>query len=183
MRIYLFTVFLTLSITQVMAKSWIIDKDDSKIEFIGSHSQKEFKGVFNDIDGEIEFDPKDLENSFAKIEIGLSSAMTGDQTYDKTMPQQDWFNVKSYPVALFQTTKILKVKGDSYRVEGYLTIKGVRLSHNFNAKINIRGNDATLYAKTRIKRLSFGIGQASDSSGDWVSLDIPLTIKLNATSK
>lgn len=179
---YLIIIFLTLLNVPAFAKNWEINKESSKIEFFGTHMGKDFNGKLEDVTGKIEFDPKNLKGSFAKINIGLMSATTGNEAYDKTLPQDDWLNSKIYPNAVYETTKISKIENTRYKVEGFLIIRSVKLMHNFDADIEIEENIATLTATTKIKRLDFGIGKSSDSNGDWVSLDIPLKIELKATS-
>ena len=181
--IILSLIFYSVSANLLFANEWQIDKNKSSIEFSGAHSGNNFIGKFDDISGEIKFDPNNLTRSFAKIKINLKSAKTGNQTYDKTLPQSDWFDVVKYPFALYETKKITRVKADNYKIEGFLTIKNIRAAHNFNAHIKITGDKAILTARTEIKRLDFNIGKTSDPDGSWVSLNIPLQIFLNADLK
>ncbi len=163
------------------AQNWQIDKKNSKIEFSGSHMNNKFIGEFKEFGGEINFDKDHLKTSFAKIKINLKSIMTGSSTYDKTLPQEDWFNLNKDQFATFETSKISKIKDDKYKIEGFLKIRNIKIAHNFEAIIKINGNKANLKAQTNVNRLDFDLGKASDNSGDWVSLKIPLNIEINAT--
>lgn len=181
---FLFCLFITINLSlPAFADGWIIDKEKSKIEFSGTHVGDKFIGSFNEIDGEINFDPNNLKEAFAKINISLTSAQTGNSSYDKTLPQADWLDSRKNTFATYKTSAINHVKDNIYKVEGSLTIKDITKIQNFDAKINIKNSKASLKAQTTIKRLDFNIGKSSDASGDWVSLAIPVTINIEASLK
>lgn len=164
----------------IFASEWKIDQANSKIEFSGNQANKKFTGIFKSFDGDIKFDPANLADSSAKIRIDLSSAFTGDTTYDKSMPQKDWFDVSSNQFAYYETTKFTKLAGDEYQIDGFLTIRGIKVAQNFKAKITINNDIAKLKSSTNVARMNFGIGKSSDSSGSWVSLSIPVKIEIAA---
>ena len=175
MKILKYIAVILLSLTSnSFATSWQIDQKASKIEFAGSYNKQNFTGRFENFAGEIEFDQNDLSKSFAKIKVDLKSVKTGDKTYDGTLPQDDWLNSNKDQFATFETTKISKIKDDKYKVEGFIVIRKVKVAHNF---------DATIKIETKLKRLNFDIGKASDNSGSWVSLEIPLNIEIRAHAK
>lgn len=176
-------VILFLLTSNTFAKTWEIDRENSKIEFSGSYNKKNFTGRFENFMGQIEFDPNNLNKSFAKIKVDLKSARIGDKTYDGTLPQDDWLNSNKNQFAIFETTKISKIQGDQYKVEGFVTIRNNKVPHNFDATIKIVQNKAVMTAKSKLKRLNFGIGKASDNTGSWVSLEIPLNIEIQAIAK
>jgi polyisoprenoid-binding protein YceI len=181
---FLFCLFIAVNLSlPALAQNWKIDKDNSKIQFSGTHVGDKFTGNFNEIDGEINFDPNKLKVSFANINISLKSAKTSNASYDKTLPQPDWLDSRKNTFATYKTSTISHINGDTYKVEGSLTIKDITIAHSFSAKINIEGNKASLEAKTKIQRLDFDIGKSSDANGDWVALEIPITIKIQANLK
>lgn len=166
--------------TNILAKNWQIDEKNSKIEFSGAHIGNKFEGKFEKFTGEIFFDENNLEKSFAKIKIDLNSAKTGNKSYDSTLPQTDWFKTKKQQFANFETSKITKIANQKYKIEGFLDINQIKKPHIFEAQIKISKNKANLTAKSVITRLDFNIGKQSDPTGDWVSLEIPLNIEVNA---
>lgn len=170
-------------INPALAKEWEIDKNTSEIGFSGKHVGKRFKGTFELFSGKIIFDAKNLEKSYAKVTIDLESAKTGDATYDKTLKGKDWFYVKKYPKAFFETTKIIQKGHNSYQINGHLTIKGIKKTHSFIANIGSGYDRAIFQGLTKIKRTDYKIGESSDPSGDWVSLDISVRIKIEARAK
>ncbi len=174
------TAFILLA-TPSFAKSWQIDQKNSAIEFSGTHIDDDFNGNFSEFGGKIEFDPKNLSKSFAKIKINLLSAKTNNKSHDKTLQQSDWLDSKKEKFATYETKKISKIQNNEYQIDGFLTIKNIKMTHNFKAVIKIDKNKAYLKAITEIKRLDFNIGKSSDASGDWISPIIYVKIKINAT--
>lgn len=165
---------------RLLAQDWQIDQSKSLIKFSGEHAGIEFNGEFSEISGQIYFDPDNLQESFAKIKINLSKVKVSDKVYQKTLLQEDWFDIKKQPIAFYQTTKISALEQNKYQIEGLLDIRGIKIMQNFVAKIKLDGDKAKMLAKTQIKRLDFDIGKESDALGDWVSLIIPIEINLMA---
>ena len=165
------------------ATEWTINPEQSSIRFTGTHTGNIFIGEFTQWNGNITFDPQALQDAHATITIDTTSATTGKELYDGTLPYADWFDTKNHPTATFQTTSILQRKTvDHFTIFGELTIKDQRVPVEFNATITINGEHAIFDASTTLNRLDFSIGSASDPTGDWVSLAIPLTLHLEATA-
>jgi polyisoprenoid-binding protein YceI len=164
------------------ANSWDIKSEQSYIKFSGTHAGDSFEGVFEDWEGNIFFDPLNLTESQAKIKVDLSSATTGNTTYDKTLPNKDWFNIDKNLFAEYHTTKIEMLDGseNKYNVEGVLNIRGFETQVSLDANILIEDNTAIMTASTTLDRMDYKIGAKSDGEGEWVSLNIPLEIKVVA---
>ena len=181
---YLLTFWLMAMLLPVaaMAAQWQIKPEQSHIRFSGTHAGSEFTGRFSQFSGDIRFNPHQLDESRVMITVDLTSAVTGDTTYDKTLPQSDWLNSKNNPRAtyLVETFVPLEKGDDRYRVEGILSMRGHSVPVTLDASIAIEGERAEVYATTMLNRMDFHIGKASDPTGEWVSLKIPLEIKLIA---
>jgi polyisoprenoid-binding protein YceI len=169
--------------TPALAADWIIEAPKSSIGFSGTHAGKNFSGNFQKWGGQIRFDPAKLAEAKVVILIDLGSARTGDKIYDGTLPQADWFAVKRARQARFETTSIKADGKNAYVALGNLKLRGVSVPVILPFTLAITGNQATMQGRTSLKRLAFGIGKSSDAAGEWVSLEIPLTIKVSARTK
>jgi polyisoprenoid-binding protein YceI len=165
------------------AADWQIESDKSHILFSGTHAGNEFDGEFSDFNGDITFDPDALDKARVVITVNLASAKTGDATYDKTLPQGDWLNSEKAPKATFSSEKFEKLDDGHYKITGTLALRDAGTPVTLYAKITIDGDKATVDAKTELNRMDFNIGKSSDAAGEWVSLEIPVKIKLVATKK
>lgn len=159
---------------------WQVDTAASRIAFSGTHTGTAFSGTFASWTADIAFDPANLPASRATVTVDLASARTGDATYDSTLPTADWLDTATSPSARFSTTAITSTGGTSYLANGMLTIRGASIPVALEFDLTIDGETARMTGRTRLRRLDFGIGRGADAAGDWVSLEIPLTVSVVA---
>lgn len=169
--------------TAADARPWVVDAKQSSISFSGQHVGKTFKGSFTTWQANINFDPARPEVAKVAVSIDLASAKTGDAMYDKTLPSADWFDIAKARQAKFVATKITKTGGNDYIADGQLTLRGKSVPVKLPFTLDIAGNTATMTGKMTVKRTAWGIGSGSDAKGEWVSLDIPVQVKVVATAK
>lgn len=168
-----------LSPADASATTWSVVPGESRIGFSGSHAGKAFKGTFERWQADITFDPANLSTAKATVSVALSSAKTGDTTYDKTLPTVDWFDIAKTPSGVFETTAFRSVGGDKYEADGSLDVRGFKVPVKLAFEFKTNGDTAKLTGKTQLKRLDFGIGKGSDAPGEWVSLDIPIDVSVS----
>lgn len=149
-----------------------VSAKDSKVRFAGEHVGMKFSGVFNKWNAELVLPPADSPKITATFYV--ASAKTGDSTYDSTLPEGDWFDVKNHPTGLFESDQIIAI-GNDYEVTGNLTLRGISQPVTFL----LEDNGATLSANFSINRLAHQIGFESDPDADWVSEEIDMILLLN----
>jgi polyisoprenoid-binding protein YceI len=163
---------------------WIIDPSQSAITFKGTHAGSEFGGSFGKWSGAITFDPAALDAAKAVIDVDLTTATTGDATRDGTLPQADWLQTATSPQAKFESTSVKAgAAAGEYVMSGNLSLRGVSVPLELPFKLAIDGTSAKVEGSVTLKRLDFGIGKASDTPGQWVSLDIPINFTVVAAKK
>jgi cytochrome b561 len=165
------------------AAEWIVNAGESRIAFSGSHVGRAFTGSFRNWTADITFDPDGLAASKAIVRVDLSSATTGDATYDKTLPTADWLDTARSATATFETMSFTNIAPGQYEAKGTLDMRGAKLPVMLAFDLRIDGDTAHVSGRARLNRLDFGIGKVSDAEGAWVSLDIPLEITLVARRK
>ncbi len=160
------------------AKAWGVDKAESAITFSGVHAGTPFEGQFKEWTANIEFDPAAPESAVVLVTIETASAETGNGLYNGTLKGADWFNVGTFPQARFEALGAEPDGSGNYMLNGKLTIRDhtVPVAVTFQASETEAKADATV----TLQRLEFGMGAESDPQGDWVSLEIPVTVKLVA---
>ncbi|MDX2258260.1 MAG: YceI family protein [Hyphomicrobiaceae bacterium] len=157
---------------------WAVRAADSEIGFSGTHAGRPFTGRFGNWRADITFDPADLAGSKAVVTVDLASASTGDATYDKTLPTSDWLDTGRFGAGVFTTSGFVATGQDAYTAQGELELRGVKVPVALDFTFQAEGDVARLEGKTRLQRLAFGIGKGSDATGAWVSLDVPVTVKV-----
>jgi len=157
--------------TSVKALTIDADNSNATLSFSGEHAGMAFDGVFERWQSRLVLPPEDAPSVSA--EFTLSSAKTGDSTYDETLPEEDWFFVQKYPTAQFSSSSVTAVSG-GYLVSGKLSLRGKVLPVEF--KLERQGD--TLVTAFDIDRLAFGIGMDSDPDAEWVSQTIRMSLTI-----
>lgn len=181
MRNMLF-LMLMLAALPAQAVMYTVQHDESFIRFSGTHAGTPFSGTFQNWLAEIDFDPANLSTSSILAEISTESATTGNDTYDKTLPKTDWFDVKYHPLATFQANTFRQLEDGTFQAEGLLDIKGVEKPFSLTFSLTPQTNgEVIMESRAVINRVNFGIGYKSDPTGEWVSPEIDLHIVVAAT--
>ncbi|MDM7859902.1 YceI family protein [Alteromonas sp. ASW11-36] len=162
------------TLAQQAAQQWVVDANQSSVRFSGEHAGMTFNGQFNDWQATLVLPPAEAPSISA--EFVVSSAETGDFTYDSTLPESEWFDAENYPVARFISTEITSTNsGQGYQVTGELTIKNKTRPVSFEL---VQSAVQLYQAEFSIDRLAFDIGVESDPDAEWVSREIAIEIQL-----
>jgi len=110
----------------------------------GTHSAVNFRirhlgvanswGRFDQVQGEVVYDPESPEASTITIEIQADSINTNSDGRDKHLRSPDFFSVKEFPVIRFES-KSVEAKGDDLVVTGILELHGEKKEITVDAKV------------------------------------------------
>jgi polyisoprenoid-binding protein YceI len=169
--------------------SWKIDGSHSAVEFVVKHMMvSRTKGRFTKFDGTIELDEQDLANSSVTVEIDVASLDTHDPKRDEHLRSADFFDVATYPVITFASTKILPRGGDKFQIVGDLTIRGVTdkvvlEAEKTGANTSPWGQQVVGFeASTGVNRKDFGLtwNVALETGGFLVGDNIKINLEVEA---
>jgi polyisoprenoid-binding protein YceI len=105
---------------------WNNDPTHSSIKFTVTHlTVSEVEGRFKTFTGAIESPSNDFNNAMVTFTVDVPSITTDDDTRDKHLKSDDFFNAEKYPKMTFKSTSFKKVNGNIYSLEGDLTIRDV----------------------------------------------------------
>ncbi len=162
--------------------NWAVDYESSRLGFIGSENGRQFVGHFNDFRAQIYFDAENLDASRVEVIIGTGSATTGDTLRDSTIPEKEWFDIENYPSAIFSSTNLRRVGGETFEALGTLQIK--EFTHPVAVSFSLTQTNDTTIANggAEIIRSDFGLG-LNDSwlSDEGVALDVRIEFEIHAT--
>ena len=157
------------------APSWVVDKAGSKIGFSSSMSGEAFSGSFKKWDSAIRFDPKNLAGSSVTTTIDMTSAVTGDEDRDESLPTAQWFSANTYARATYSATKFKALGGNRYQADGTLTMRGVSRPVSLPFTLVITGDTAKMTSAINLNRLAFGVG-----SGEWAGTTVvPANVRVD----
>jgi polyisoprenoid-binding protein YceI len=171
------------------ADVYTIDAGHSDVSFQVRHLVSQVRGRFNDFNGTVSMDPKNLANSSVEFKIKAASIDTQNADRDKHLRNEDFFHVEKFPEISFKSKKITPAGKDRYNVLGTLTMRGVAkevtLPVTFLGGVKDPwGNEkAGFSTETTLNRKDFGINwnAALDNGGvilgDEVTVDINLEVQ------
>ena len=168
--------------------TYVIDPSHSRMGFVARHAMvTKVRGSFNDFSGSA---TTGAGLADAKIEVAIKadSITTGSADRDGHLRSGDFFGTDEHTELTFVSTSVQAVDGETLRVEGDLTIKGIAkpVSIDFeyagaatdpfgNLRVGFEGS-------TVIKRSDFGItwNAALEAGGVLVSDKVTLEIEISA---
>ena len=142
-------------------------------------------GRFDDVAGEVAFDPDAPEGSTVDVVIQAASFATSSPDRDEHVMGPDWFDAAAHPTLRFTADRMEAAGAGRYRIPGTLTIKGVARPVTLDAVFNgavPAANDgqprAGFEATAVVDRTAYGIGTTQSLPGGVVDLDEEVRIVL-----
>lgn len=152
----------------------------SSLRFQTSWSGDAVQGRFDSWTADILFGPDALEKSRVTVTVDMTSARTGDEQRDASLPASDWFDAAAHPKAVFTATKFEKKGEGAYVAHGTLDLRGVKKPLDLPFKLKIVGDKAQVSAETSLDRTLFGVGQGEFTATDQVPAKVAVRAQLNA---
>lgn len=169
---------------------WFIDRPHSEISFSVRHFFTPVKGVFEEYESDIRFDPENLADSYVDITIDVSSVNTRNEDRDDHLQSADFFNASEWPDIHFKSDRIEK-RGNQFVAVGELTIRDV--TRDFELPFSLLGvmenpmNEGTLVAgiesETNLDRNDYGVGTGSWAATAVVGGEVGINLNLELTTE
>ncbi|SHK50131.1 Polyisoprenoid-binding protein YceI [Reichenbachiella agariperforans] len=144
--------------------------DDFSIKF----TSEDPTGVFTKMDGDVSFDPDDLQSSRFDVKVDVSSINTGRGMQNKHAVSDKWFDADNYPTIDF-TSKSFAKTATGYEVTGTLQIHGV--AKEFTMPFTFENE--VFSSSFTINRLDFKVGTSKGMSAkvpEELSIDITVPV-------
>jgi polyisoprenoid-binding protein YceI len=131
-------------------------------------------GSFTGLQGNIRFDPSHLPEAAFEVSIDANSVNTDNSLRDDHLRNEEYFNVKTYPLIRFVSTKVVATnKTNVYLIYGQLTIRNQTKPIEFAFGATSSNQGWQFAGNFSINRRDFGVGGASIISD---KLDVSLNI-------
>lgn len=163
-----------------------IDIAASKIVYLGKKVTGEHTGEVKLQSGSLDFDGKNFKGGeFVADMTTINNTDLTDAEYNKKLVghlnSDDFFSTEKFKTASFVTKSVSKVKGDTYKVTGDLTIKGQTHPVTFNADATKSGATAVIKFDRTKYDIKYGSGQFFQGLGDkMINDEVQLTVTLTA---
>lgn len=169
--------------------TYTIDAVHSGVNFkLRRANASHFHGRFNELGGELTFNPAVPTASSVNIEIPIASVDTNNERRDQHLRAADFFNARQFPTATFVSTGVAPTDEDGvYELSGDFTFHGT--TERISAELvhtgsgNARGNEVVGFEATfSIKRGDFGVTQyladdGSDTGGLGNTVEITVWVE------
>jgi len=168
--------------------TWLIDQSHSSVEFVVRHMMvSKVKGRFAEFSGTITV-AEDPAQSKVEATIATASIDTRDEKRDEHLRGADFFDSDTNKEITFVSTGVV-ANGDSYTLNGDLTLKGVTRPVSLDLSFNGIGTNpwgaevAGFEASTEISRKDFGLewNVALETGGVLVGDKITINLDIEAT--
>lgn len=161
------------------AGAYRLDPDHTAVLFKVSHlGYSLYVGRFNQVSGEMLFDPIAPERSTVSVTLAAASVDTGNDVLDP-MIREEAFQAEDHPDITFRSTGIVRTGPASGQITGDLTLAGqtapVTLDVTFNGGADnplVEGHTLGFAAKGRFDRTDFGVGNWIPAVGREVEIEI-----------
>jgi polyisoprenoid-binding protein YceI len=164
---------------------WVLDPTHSEIVFKVKHLMiSNVKGEFRSFSGEVS--GEDFTTSPIQLKIDTSSIFTNEDSRDAHLKGSDFFNVEEFPSIDFVSTSMKKMDGDTYQLQGNLSIKGATHPITLQAEFGGTGKDpwgnekAAFSVGGKIKRSEWGLNwnAALEAGGVLVSDEVRIQAEI-----
>jgi polyisoprenoid-binding protein YceI len=138
-----------------------LSPDNTKIQFVGTHSPPKQPdpraGGFAKFKGKAEVDPATKSLKAVNVEIETASLFTEFDKLTTHLKSADFFEVREYPKATFESTKITAGQKGQSIITGNLSLHGVTKEISFPASVEVSDKGLTLTSEFSIDRTQFGM--------------------------
>jgi polyisoprenoid-binding protein YceI len=172
------SMFYTLGLTLCLAapsfaEDLKVNKEKSKINFVGKKTDGKHVGGFKDMTAEAKVDHESPAKSSLKIEIKTDSLWSDDEMLTAHLKNPDFFDVKKYPTIKFESTKI-DMSGAEGTITGKLTMLGKTEEVKVPVKAEISDSELKLVAEFKIDRMKWGMTSGKGKIDDEVAITAEL---------
>ncbi|MEX0717218.1 MAG: YceI family protein [Planctomycetaceae bacterium] len=162
------------------SRTILLTPENAKIRFVGKHMKEDpdpnpRTGAFRKLSGKAEVDEAAKSLEAVSVEFQTDSLSTGIDKLDTHLKNEDFFDVRQYPTAKFESTRITPVEGKEgeYHVVGNLTLLKGTKEVSFPATISFE-NGFALEGELKIDRTEYGMDRLQDS----VRKEVEITVEI-----
>jgi polyisoprenoid-binding protein YceI len=172
--------------------SWKIDESHSAITFSVKHMMvSTVRGRFGSFSGTLEYDPDRPADASVEVTIDVASIDTDWQQRDDHLRGPDFFDVASFPAMTFRSSRVELSGGQSARIHGELSMRGVTKPVVLRAEriAVVQGMQgerrAAFEAEAKIDREAWGLtwNVGLEAGGFLVSKDVRIVLDVAAVEQ
>ena len=185
LTVVLFAIFVVTALVTAQSE-WKYDKVHSSVTFSVKHMViSNVSGSFKDFSVVLKSGKEDFSDATVEGIIQVASISTDNDTRDKHLKSDDFFNVEKFPEIKFKSAKFEKLGDNKYKITGNLTMRDVTKEVTFDAVLNGtlktgKGWLSAWKATTTINRFDYNLkwSKTVETGGLIVGQDVTITLNL-----
>jgi polyisoprenoid-binding protein YceI len=161
-----------------------LSPDNTRIQFTGTHSPPKAPdprvGGFAKFSGEAKVDAETKKLESVSVDIDTTSLFTTipnpamNEKLTNHLRTADFFDVREYPTAKFESTEIAADEDGLITIKGNLTLHGETKEISIPAAVSVTDEGLTLKSDFSINRSEFGMTFGEGQVDDKVSLSVAI---------
>jgi polyisoprenoid-binding protein YceI len=174
--VLVFTGSLVFTSSLVAADTLKPDMEQSKIIFVGGKPDgSTHDGGFKKFSVEVSADFEEPSNSTLRIEFDMASLFADDPRLEGHLKNPDFFDVRKYPKAVFESTKI-EANEQEATITGKLKMLDKTQEVKVPAKLEVTDEQVKMVAKFKIDRTKWGMNYGVE--GNKINKEVEITAEL-----
>jgi len=167
---------------QVVGGTATLAPENTRIQFVGTHNKKDPEprtGVFTKFTGKAAVDAEKKALKSISFEIQTASLETPIGKLTNHLRSPDFFDVRQYPTAKFESSSIKPGDSpDKFVVTGKLNLLKGSKELSIPVVVNVSDKGLNLISEFKIDRTDFGMSGLTDM----VNKEVAMTVKIGSTS-
>jgi polyisoprenoid-binding protein YceI len=166
--------------------NWVVDNSHSNVKFTVTHLViSEVEGNFTTFTGTMQSSKPDFTDAIINFSVDVVSINTDNDTRDKHLKSDDFFNAEKYPKLTFKSLIFKKITDKKYELTGDLTIRDVTKRVKFDVtyggtvKDGYGNTKAGFKAIATINRFDYNLKWNSVTEAGGVVVGPDVNIQLN----
>ena len=186
-KIIVLGLLLSFTTKDAEAPTWNIDNNHTSISFEATHFFTPVAGSFKNFDGNLNFDPENLESSSADFTVQIASVETDNEKRNGHLQSEDFFDAKKYPEMKFTSSSFAK-NGEDYTIIGNLTFRDITKEISVPVKMLGIGDhpmkkgklNTAMRAEFSLNRNDYEVGSGSWTATAVVGDEVKVSVLLEA---
>jgi polyisoprenoid-binding protein YceI len=141
----------------VFAQEWNQNDEKTNVTFEIRNFGINVDGKFKEIKINTNFNSNQLSESYINAEIQVKSIVTGIESRDEHILEEDYFDEENYPVIQLASSSFEETENDEIIMFADLTIKGITNKIKVPISINEEENSINIYSSFSINRTNFNV--------------------------
>ena len=166
-------ILLVLAAAPARATEWRM-LENSEFTFETKFEGASAPGRFEQFDLILEFDPENPEAALLEVTVSLAGADMGDPDMNTIIADPVWFDVASFPQAVFESDRIEQTGLGEFVATGILNLKGISQDVAVPFSWSDDGLRGDMRGQFALQRIDFNVGSGEWASGDAIGIEVQL---------